>query len=50
MVFKKGEKLKATERWEMKGQNIEVVPKFNCVGVMLESTGGWNKQKTVAKT
>jgi hypothetical protein len=47
MVFKKREKLKATERWEMNGQNIEVVYKFNYLGVT-ENTGGWNKQKTLA--
>jgi hypothetical protein len=30
----------------MNGQNTEVVDKFNYLGVMLESTGGWNNQKT----
>ena len=50
MVFKKGKKLKTTESLEMNGQNIEVVGKFNYVGVMFESTGGWNKEKTLAKT
>jgi hypothetical protein len=28
MVFKEGGRLKATERWRMNGQNIEVVNKF----------------------
>jgi hypothetical protein len=32
----------------MNGQHIEVGD--NCVGVMLESEGGWNKEKTLAKT
>jgi hypothetical protein len=49
MVFKKGGKLKATERWKVNGQNIEVVDKFNYLGVTLDSTGSWNKQKTLAK-
>jgi hypothetical protein len=50
MVFKKGGKLKATERWKINGQNTEVVDKFNYEGVKVESTGCWNKQKTLAKT
>jgi hypothetical protein len=49
MVFKKGGKLKATETWKVSGQNIDVVDKFNYLGVMLDSTGSWNKQKTLAK-
>jgi len=40
----------ATESREMNGQqNSEVVDKFNYRGVMLGSTRGWNKQKTLAK-
>jgi hypothetical protein len=50
MVFKKGGKLKETERWRMNGQNLKVGNKFNYLGVMLESTGGWIKEKTIAKT
>jgi hypothetical protein len=49
MVFKKGGKLKATERWKVSGQNIKVVDEFNYLGVRLDSTGRWNKQKTSAK-
>jgi hypothetical protein len=49
MVFKKGGKLKATERWKVNGQNIEVVDEFNYLGVTLDSTGSWNKQKTSAE-
>jgi hypothetical protein len=30
-------------------KNIEVVDKFNYLGVTLDSTGSWNKQKTLAK-
>jgi hypothetical protein len=49
MVFKIGGKLKATERWKVNGQNIEVVYKCNYLAVTLDSTGSWNKQKTLAK-
>jgi hypothetical protein len=49
MVFKKGGKWKAAERWNVNGQNIEVAGKFNYLGVTLDSTGSWNKQKTSAK-
>lgn len=38
----------AVKRWEMNGRYIEVGD--NCVGVMLEGIGGWNKEKTLAKT
>jgi hypothetical protein len=34
----------------MDGQNIVVVDKFKYLAVMLESAGGWNKQKTSPKT
>ena len=50
MVFKKGGKLKATEWWRMNGQTLKVGDKFNYLGVTLESTGGWIKEKTIAKT
>jgi archaeosine-15-forming tRNA-guanine transglycosylase len=50
VVVNKGEKLMATGRWEMNGQNVEVIDKFNCVGVMLESAGGWNKDTTLTKS
>ena len=50
MVFKKGGKLKATERWRMNGWNLKVGDKFNYLGITLESTGGWIKEKTLAKT
>jgi hypothetical protein len=49
MVFKKGRKLKVIEGWRINGQTLEVVDNFNYLGVMLESIGGWNKQKTLAK-
>jgi len=48
MVFKKVGKLKATERWRMNGQNLKVGDKFDYLGVT-ESTGGWIKEKTIAK-
>jgi Reverse transcriptase (RNA-dependent DNA polymerase). len=34
-VFKKGGKLKATERWRMNGQSMKVVDKLNYLGVAL---------------
>jgi hypothetical protein len=34
----------------MNWQNVEVVDKFNFLVVTLESTGDWNKEKTLAKT
>jgi hypothetical protein len=34
---------------KVNGHNIEVVDKFNNLGVTLDSTGRWNKQKTLAK-
>jgi hypothetical protein len=37
MVFKKGGKLKATERREMNEQNSDVVDKFNYRGVILKA-------------
>lgn len=49
MVFKKGGKLKATEKQRRNGQNTEVVDKFNYLVMTLESTAGWNKQKMLAK-
>jgi hypothetical protein len=45
MVFKKGGEIQATERWRVNGQHIEVVNKFNYLGVTLGSSGSWNKQK-----
>jgi len=50
MVFQKGVKLKATESWRMNGQNSEEVDNFNCLGVTMESTQGWNKLKTQTET
>jgi hypothetical protein len=47
-VLKKEGELMATERLRMNGQNIEVADKCNYGGAMLESTLGWNKQKTLA--
>ena len=36
--FKKRVKLKATERWRVSGQNIEVIDKFSYLEVTLDST------------
>ena len=49
MVFKKGGKLKAPERWKVNGQNVEVADKFSYLEVTLVNTGSWNKQKTLVK-
>jgi hypothetical protein len=49
IVFKNGGKLKSTERWKVNGQNIEVVDTFNSLGVTLDSTGSWKKQKILAE-
>jgi len=50
-VFKKGgQKLKATESWRMNWQNNDEGDSFDCLGVTTESTGGWNKLKTLTKT
>jgi hypothetical protein len=34
----------------MSGQNIEVIDKYNYLEVVLNRTGGWNKQKTVSSS
>ena len=47
MVFKKGGKWKATEGLNVNAQNID---KFTYLGVTLDDTGRWNKEKTLAKT
>jgi hypothetical protein len=43
IVFKKGGKLKNTERRDMGGQNIEIMDKFEHLGITLENTGGIRK-------
>lgn len=50
MVCKQGGKIKATQRWRMNEQNTEVADEFNYLGVVLESTGGQNKHRILAKT
>jgi hypothetical protein len=45
LVFKKGGKLKKNEKWFMYDQLIEVVNELNCLGITLESTGGWNRHR-----
>jgi hypothetical protein len=44
IIFKKGGKLKATERSKMKRLNIEYV-ELMYRGIMLERTGKWKKGK-----
>jgi hypothetical protein len=48
MVFKKEEKLKAKERWRMKGEHIAMGQKFNYLRELLENAGGGGKQQTSA--
>jgi hypothetical protein len=49
VVFKKGRKPMNTERWNMYGQNIEIIDKFKHLGITLGNTGGWKNQKTSIK-
>jgi hypothetical protein len=49
LVCKKGGKLKNSDRWFMENQQIEVVKEIDCLGVTLESSGGWGKQKVKQK-
>jgi hypothetical protein len=49
VVFKKGGKLKNTERWSMDGQNIEIIDKFKDLGITLKNIGGWRNQKVPIK-
>jgi hypothetical protein len=37
--------LKKSEKWYMCGQIIEVTDELNYIGIRLENTEGWNKQK-----
>jgi hypothetical protein len=45
LVCKKSGKLKKDERWFVNDYQIEVVNEVNYLGVLLESTGGWNRQR-----
>jgi hypothetical protein len=49
VVFKKGGKLNNTERWNMGGQNIEIIDRFKYLGITLENTGEWRNQKASIK-
>jgi hypothetical protein len=49
LVCKKGGKLKKNERWFMENQQIEVVKGIDYLGVTLESSGEWSKQKAKQK-
>jgi hypothetical protein len=37
--------LRKEEKWIMKGQAIEILKGINYLGVMLDSSGKWDKQK-----
>jgi hypothetical protein len=45
LVCKKGGKLRKDEKWFVKHYQIEVVNEVNYLGVLVESTGGWNRQR-----
>jgi hypothetical protein len=47
VVVKTGGKMNKSERWNMWGQNIEVINKLNDLGLTLENTGDWNKQEAL---
>jgi hypothetical protein len=49
VAFKKGGTQKNTERWNMGGQNIQIIDKFKYLGITLENTGGWRNQKASIK-
>jgi len=50
MVFKNGRKLKGTEGWRINGQNLEIVDNFKFLRATMKNTGGWKKQKMLAKS
>jgi hypothetical protein len=45
LVCKKGDKLKKDEKWFVNDYQMEVVNEINYLGFLLESTGGWNRQR-----
>jgi hypothetical protein len=45
LVFKKGGKLKKNEKWFMYDQLTKVVNEVSYLGIILESTGGWNRHR-----
>jgi len=47
MVFKKGGNLNNNERCHMEGRKLEIVSEITCLGVKLESTRGWRRQKVI---
>jgi hypothetical protein len=49
LVCKKGGKLKKNERWFLENRQTEVLKEIDYLGVTLESSGGWSKQKAKQK-
>jgi hypothetical protein len=45
LLCKKGGKLKQNERLILENQQIEVAKEINYLGVTLQRSGGWSKQK-----
>jgi hypothetical protein len=44
---KKGGRQKKNERWTVYGQTVKVTDELSYLGVTLENTGRWNKQKAI---
>ena len=42
VVFKKGCKLKRVEKWQYRGENVDVVTNFNYLGIRFSFNGNWN--------
>jgi hypothetical protein len=44
-VFKKGGKLNRDEKWQLGGEEIEVVKEIKYLGVVSDSSGKWEKER-----
>jgi hypothetical protein len=44
-VFKKGGKLSRGKKWQLWGEEIEVVKEVKYVGMILDSRGTWDKER-----
>lgn len=42
MVFRNGGIVKRTEKWTYKGNNVEIVPYYNYLGIKISSRGVWS--------
>jgi hypothetical protein len=48
-LTREGGKLKKNDSWHMEGQKLEVVREIIYLGVNLEITGDWRRQKRESK-